>query len=85
MATESDPTPIDFRELLREGGKVAATLLFWGALALISLAGVTNIGFYRPRSFFWWIGNMLGLVFVVTGIASILIYTIARSIQFARR
>ena len=85
VATESGPTKIDFRELLREGGKITAILLFWGALALIGFAGIPNIGFYRPRSVFWWIGNMLGWTFVVTGIASILIYTIARAIQLSRQ
>ncbi len=85
MAAESGPTVIDFRELLRDGWKIAAILLFWGALALIGFAGVTNIGFYRPGSFFWWIGNMLGWTFVVTGVGNILIYTIARGIHLSRQ
>ncbi|MFC6988386.1 hypothetical protein ACFQJD_06120 [Haloplanus sp. GCM10025708] len=70
MSTESGPTSVHLREMLREGGIIAAIVLFWGALALVGFAGVPNIGYYRPRSFFWWIGNMLGWAFVVTGVAA---------------
>lgn len=85
MAAESGPTAIDLRELLRDGKRIAAILLFWGALALIGFAGIPNIGYYSPGSVLWWIGNMLGWIFVITGIASILIYTIARGIKLSRQ
>lgn len=85
MATESGPPLISFRGLLKEGGIIATVLLFWGVLALIGFAGVPNIGYYSPGSFFWWIGNMLGGVFVIAGMANILIYTIARGIHLSRR
>lgn len=73
------------RELFTEGLRIVTILLVWGTLALIGFAGIPNIGYHRPGSVLWWLGNLLGSVFVVTGIATVLIYIIARGIQLSRQ
>ena len=85
MATEPDPTPIGIREILREGGRIAAVLLFWGVLAALGRYGVGNIGLALPGHFFFEVGNSLALLCIVTGFASVLIYAIARGIQLSHR
>lgn len=85
MTTESGPTPIDLHDMLREGVPIAAILLFWGILAAIGRFGIGNIGYARPRSFFFTLGNAIALLFIVTGLASVLIYVIARGLRLSRR
>ena len=84
MATESGPTPIDLQDLLREGIPIAAILLFWGILA--ALVGPEGLGGLFPiGSILIDIGTRLSQVFIITGFASVLIYVIARGLQFSRR
>ncbi|WP_436348698.1 hypothetical protein [Natronorubrum sp. FCH18a] len=85
MATESGPTPINLQEILREGARIAAILLFWGFLAGIGRFGIGNIGYARPGSLFFELGNAIAFLFIATGLASVLIYVIARGIQLSRR
>lgn len=83
MHPESDSLTVGFNKMLREGGHIAAILLFWGILAAISRYGIGNIGFARPGSFFFELGNYLALLFVAIGLTYILIYSIARGIQLS--
>lgn len=84
MATESGPTEIALQDILGEGVRIAAILTFWGVLAVIGRYGIGNIGVARPGQLFFEIGNALAVLFLVTGIASVLIYVIARGLQLAR-
>lgn len=85
MATESVPEPISLQDILGEGVRIAAILVFWGILAAVGSFGIGNIGYARPGSFFFTLGNAIALLFVVTGFASIFIYVIARGLQLSRR
>lgn len=85
MATEAGSEPIDLFTMLHEGGRIAALLLFWGILAALGRFGIGNIGFARPGQLFFEIGNGLALLFVITGLASVLLYVIARGIHLSGR
>lgn len=85
MATESDSAPMDLWSWLREGNRIATIFLFWGVLAALGRYGVANIGISRPGEFFFEVGNGLTFLFVVTGLANVLLYIIARGIQLSRR
>lgn len=85
MATESGPTPIDLHDILREGVRIAAILLFWGLLAALGSFGIGNIGYGSPGSFVSILGNAIALLFIITALASVLIYVIARGLQLSRR
>lgn len=85
MATEAGPEPIDLPVMLREGGRITVLLLFWGFLAVLGRFGIGNIGFARPGQLFFEFGNGLALLFMVTGLASVLLYVIARGIQLSGR
>lgn len=84
MATESGPAQIALQDMIREGGRIAAMLLFWGVLAAVGRYGIGNIGLARPGHFFFEVGNALAVLFVVAGLASVLIYVIARGLQLSR-
>ncbi|WP_265111158.1 hypothetical protein [Halosolutus halophilus] len=84
MSTDSDSAPIGVQEILREGGRIIAILLFWGILGAFARYGVANIGLARPGNFFFEVGYNLAVLFVLTGLTSILIYAIARGIQLSR-
>lgn len=85
MATDSGSAPITLQEMLREGGRIAIILLFWGILAALGRYGLGNIGFARPGHIFFEVGNSLAVLFIVTGVLSVIVYSIARSIQLSRR
>lgn len=84
MASRSASEPISPQTVLREGLRIGAVFLFWGALAAISRYGVGNIGYARPGQFFFELGTHLALLFVLTGLASVLLYVIARGIQLSK-
>lgn len=85
MATEAGSESLDLSTMLHEGGRIAALLLFWGILAALGRFGIGNIGFARPGQLFFEIGNGLALLFVITGLASVLLYVIARGIHLSGR
>lgn len=85
MATEADHELIGLYGMLREGGRITLLLLFWGILAALGRFGIGNIGFARPGQFFFEIGNSLALLFGITGLATVLLYVIARGIQLSGR
>lgn len=84
MATDSGPPRIALRDVIAEGAKIAGILLVWGVLAALGRYGIGNIGLARPGNFFFEVGNALAALFVVAGLASVLIYVIARGIQLSR-
>lgn len=81
MTRRSTGESITLREILEEGGRIIAILLFWGVLAALARYGVGNIGFARPGQLFFELGRNLAILFVITGIASVLLFVIARGIQ----
>lgn len=85
MATEGGSEPIDLFAMLREGGRISVLLLFWGFLAALGRFGIGNVGFARPGQLFFEVGNGLALLFLVTGLASVLLYVVARGIQLSGR
>lgn len=85
MASELDRVTIGLRDMIREGGRIATILLFWGILAAFGRYGIANIGMARPGQLFFEIGNSLALLFIVTGLTSVIIYAAVRSIQLSRR
>lgn len=80
QSTDESVTP---REILEEGIRIIAILLFWGLLAALARYGLGNIGFARPGQPFFEAGRNLAILFVITGIASVLLFVIARGIQLA--
>lgn len=85
MGAESASETITPRTMLKEGGRIATILLFWGILAAISRFGIGNIGMARPGRVFFEVGTNLAILFVATGLASVLLYVIARGIQLSDR
>lgn len=85
MTADADPEPISLEDVILEGGRIAAVLLFWGALAAFARYGIGNVGRARPGHFFYDVGSALALLLVFTGLASVLVYAIARGIQLSRR
>lgn len=83
MTRRSTGEPVTPRGILEEGGRIIAILLFWGLLAALARYGVGNIGFARPGQLFFEIGRNLAILFVITGIASVLLFVIARGIQLS--
>jgi hypothetical protein len=78
-----DGVPDHARQMHVEGGRIAALLVFWGVLAAVGRYGIGNIGYARPGRFFFELGTHLGVLFALTGLASVLLYAIARGIQLA--
>lgn len=83
MARRSTGESIAPREILEAGVRIFAILLFWGLLAALARYGVGNIGFARPGHLFFELGRNLAILFAITGIASVLLFVIARGIQLA--
>lgn len=83
MTRRSTGESVTPREILEEGGRIIAILLFWGLFAALARYGIGNIGFARPGQLFFEIGRNLAILFVITGIASVLLFVIARGIQLA--
>jgi hypothetical protein len=83
MTRESTQESVTSREILEEGARIFAILLFWGLLAALARYGVGNIGFARPGQLFFEIGRNLAILFIITGIASVLLFVVARGIQLS--
>lgn len=83
MSREETPELVTSRDVLAEAGRIIAILVFWGLLAALARYGVGNIGFARPGQLFYELGRHLSILFVVTGVASILLFVVARGIQLA--
>lgn len=83
MTRRSTGESVTPREILEEGVRIIAILLFWGLLAALARYGIGNIGFAGPGQLFFEIGRNLAILFVITGIASALLFVIARGIQLA--
>lgn len=83
MTREPSRESVTARDILEEGPRILAVLLFWGLLAALARYGVGNIGFARPGQPFFEIGRNLAVLFVITGIASVLLFVIARGIQLS--
>lgn len=83
MTRESPRGSVTPRDILEEGTRIIAILLFWGLLAALARYGLGNFGFARPGQLFFEIGRNLALLFVATGIASVLLFVVARGIQLA--
>lgn len=83
MASGSTPKAVTIRQILEEGIRIIAIILFWGLLAAIARYGIGNVGFSRPGSLFFEIGQHLALLFVSTGMASVLLFVVARGIQLS--
>ncbi|MDZ7701471.1 MAG: hypothetical protein U5J98_05045 [Halobacteriales archaeon] len=83
MAAESGGASVTARDVLEEGGRIIAILVFWGLLAALARYGVGNIGLARPGHLFFELGRNLAIIFVVTGLASVLLFVIARGIQLS--
>ena len=85
MAARSVSETVSLQTILREGIRIGALFLFWGILAAISRYGIGNLGFARPGKFFFELGTHLALLFVLIGVASVLLYVIARGIQLSNQ
>lgn len=81
MSRDSTPEAVTSRDIIEEGGRIIAILLFWGLLAALARYGVGNIGIARPGQVFYELGRNLAILFVTTGMASVLLFGIARGIQ----
>lgn len=69
--------------MLREGANITGLLIFWGILAAV--VGPAGLGGVFPDgSVLTDIGTRLSQLFVITGLASVLIYVIARGLQLSR-
>lgn len=83
MSHRSSVKSVTPRQILEEGTRIIAILLFWGLLAALARYGIGNIGFARPGQLFFEIGRNLAILFVIAGVASVLLFVIARGIQLA--
>ena len=83
MSQRSSGESVTPRQILEEGTRIIAILLFWGLLAALARYGIGNIGFSRPGQLLFEIGRNLAILFVIAGAASVLLFVIARGIQLA--
>lgn len=83
MARDSTPVAVSARDVIEEGAALVAILLFWGLLAAFARYGLGNLGFARPGQLFFELGRNLAILFAATGMASVLLFVVARGIQLA--
>ena len=83
MSGESTRKPVGTRDIIEESGRIVAILVFWGLLAVIARYGVGNVGISRPGQPLYEIGRNLATLFTATGMASVLLFVVARGIQLA--
>ena len=76
MATGYDPTVPRTANVLGPGGRIAAILAFWGALALATW--VTVGGIEAGGSGTLGFGESVAVLFVVTGLINVAVYAGAR-------
>lgn len=82
MLTGTSP-PNGLRDPLREVGRVAAIVLFWGGLALVGRYGVRTLA--APGEFLYQFGDSLTLLFALAGVINLLVYLAARLLRRSRR
>jgi len=83
MSGESTGEPIGTSAILDESGRILAILVFWGLLAVLARYGLGNVGLSRPGQPLFEIGRSLATLFTATGMASVLLFVVARGIQLA--
>lgn len=83
MSRRPTTDAVGSRDVLREGGQILAIFLFWGLLAALARYGVGNLGIARPGQPAYELGRNLALLFGATGIASVLLFVVARGIQLS--
>ena len=83
MSDESTRAPVGARAIIEESGRILAILVFWGLLAVVARYGLGNVGLSRPGQPLFEIGRNLATLFTATGMASVLLFVVARGIQLA--
>jgi len=83
MSEASTREPVGTRAILEESGRILAILVFWGLLAVLARYGLGNVGLSRPGQPLFEIGRNLATLFTATGMASVLLFVVARGIQLA--
>ncbi len=85
MSRELPQKSVTPREILQEGPSILGILLIWGVLAGLARYGVGNVGFAQPGQFFFIIGRFVAMLFLLAGIASVLLFVIARGMQLSEK
>lgn len=68
-----------FNWMLKEGGMIAAILLFWHAAAVLFSRGLGNIGMRSSTNIFTILGEQLANAAIQIGIASVVLYVLVRA------
>lgn len=81
MIPDPPDETIDLPTLIGDGFVIAAILVFWGALSLVGI-GIANVG--DTGSYLVPLGEALSQLFIGVGLASVLLYVVARGIKLSR-